>query len=215
MATGVDQLMRRYRPVTAVAAALCVAALIGGCQSGEPERSGRKATSSATASPTQSTAGSPGKGSVQVRDLSFVPPEDLTHVTNKAKQGNPKARYEMVGKVKPPLTPPVLDVFVEKGDVGPLKVRTASIVDLLKLQLRDPKVVRNEPIKVPGAVGARLIEVRFTCQQADGNGTFPCRQLEILVQRHQKPQYGLRYGMPEKTYDKQAAEGFVGSLRVS
>lgn len=206
--------MRSHRPVTAVAA-LCVAALIGGCQSGEPGPSaGTPTRDTATSHPPSATPTAEAAG-VRVRDLSFAPPDALTHVTDKAEQGNPKADYEMVGKVKPPLTPPVLDVFVEKGDVGPLQMRTASIVDLLKLQLKDPKVVRNEPIEVPGAVGARLIEVRFTCTQADGDGTFPCRQLEILVQRERKPQYGLRYGMPDKSYDKKAVERFVASLRVT
>lgn len=178
-------------------------AVVAGCRGGEEPKT--------SPSPTVT----PLPGSIQVRDFSFVPPDGLTKVEERGKQQNTNASYEMVGKAKPPMSPPRFDVFVEKGDVGSAKVRAAAIVDLANLQLDNAKIVRNERVKVPGAVDARLIEITFVCGGTTGKAEVPCRQFEVLVQTKTKPQYGLRYGMPEKHYDKAAVDDLTDSLRVT
>lgn len=188
-----------------VGALVLLLAVTAGCRGGEDPRS----------SPSPTPTVTPVAGSVQVRALSFVPPDGLTRVAERDKQQNTNASYEMVGTAKPPTSPPRFDVFLEKGDVGSAKVRAAAIVDLANLQLDDAKIVRNERIEVPGAVDARLIEITFVCGGTTGKAKIPCRQFEVLVQTERKPQYGLRYGMPEKHYDKAAVDELTRSLRVT
>lgn len=199
---------RRSFAVRGLAALAVVAALATGCQSG----GGDEPTKSPTPSPTITVT--PVPGSVKVQGLSFVAPEGLTKVDARADQANPKASYELVGKAEPPTSPPRLDVFVEKGDVGSLQVRTAQILDLTQLQLQDAKVVGNKAVKVPGATGARLIEVEFTCTGTTGKEEIPCKQVELLVQMPNKPQYGIRYGMATKQYDKATIDALVKSVRA-
>lgn len=193
----------RRRGPRAVAALLLPLAVAGGCR-GDPE-------AASTPSPTVT----PVAGSVQVRGFSFVPPDGLSKVEDRGEQQNTNASYEMVGEAEPPTSPPRLDVFVEHGDVGSAQVRAAAIVDLIKLQLTDPTIVRNEPLDVPGAVNARVIEVTFTCHGTTGEEEIPCRQVEVLVQTEQKPQYGLRYGLPEKQHDERVVDELLASLRTT
>lgn len=173
---------------------------------------GDKSSPSPSATPTASVT--PLAGSVKVQGFSFVPPKGLTRVTRPADRANPKASYEMSGKAKPPTSPPTLDVFVERGDIGSLRVRAAQIIDLAHVQLRNVEVVQNKPIKVPGATAAQLIELSFTCTGTTGKAAIPCRQFEVLVQMPHKPQYGLRYGMATKQYDAKAVQQLLGSMRA-
>lgn len=184
--------------LSAVIAALVVAA---GCQQG-----GAKAPS-ATVTPLA--------GSVAVQHLSFVPPPGLRHVADKGQQRNPNASYEISGKAGKAGSPPVLDVFVEQGDVGPLKARAASIVDMVNAQLRDAKILRNQQVRVPGAQSAQVIEFTFTCQGPDRSKKTPCHQVEVIVQMPHKPQYGLRYGMPAALFKKANVDALLASIRVT
>lgn len=196
------------RPIRVLAAVAAATAFSVACQGG----GGSEQSASPTPRPTSAT---PVPGSVQVQGFSFLPPDDLTKVENRQEQTNTNAAYEMVGDAEPPTSPPTLDVFVEKGDVGSLKVRTAQIVDLVKLQLKDAKINQNKAIEVPGAQSARLVDVSFTCTGTTGEEEIPCRQIEVLVQMPDKPQYGLRYGMATEQYDQQAVDELLTSLRAS
>lgn len=190
--------------LSAVLAAVVVAA---GCQQGGADKPSASPTSSATVTPMP--------GSVAVQHLTFVPPPGLRQVTDKGHQRNPNASYEMSGKAGKAVAPPVLDVFVERGDVGPLKARAASIVDMVKVQLRDAKILRNQQLRVPGAQSAQVIEFTFTCQGPDRSKKIPCHQVEVLVQMRHKPQYGMRYGMPATLYKKANVDSLLGSIRVT
>lgn len=190
-----------------LAAALAAVVVAAGCQPSGADKP--------PASPTPSAKVTPLAGSVAVQQLSFVPPPGLWHVTDKGQQRNPNASYEMSGKAGKAVAPPVLDVFVEHGDVGPLKARTASIVDMVKAQLRDAKILRNQQVRVPGAQSAQIIEFTFTCQGPDRSRKTPCHQLEVLVQMPHKPQYGMRYGMPASLYKKANVDSLLGSIRVT
>lgn len=199
---------RRATTIAGTAALTCVLVLAAGCGGA----GGGHSSSSPT--PTASTSVTPLPGSVKVSGFSFVPPKGLTRVTKPADRANPKANYEMSGKAKPPMSPPTLDVFVEKGDIGSLQVRAAQIIDLAHVQLRNVEVVQNKAIKVPGASAARIIQFSFTCTGTTGTAAIPCRQVEVLVQMPHKPQYGLRYGMATKQYDAKAIQRLLGSLRA-
>ena len=203
--------MRARRPR---AAARMVAVLAVACTLATGCFSGGEQASSPTPTPTPTVTVTPLPGSVAVQGFSFVPPEGLEKVKSRKERVSPKASYEYVGKAEPPTSPPRLAVFVEKGDVGSLEVRTAQIVDLAQLQLQDAKVAQNKSIKVPGAEAARLVEVTFTCTGTTGEESIPCRQFEVLVQMPDKPQYGLRYGMSTKQYDEQDVDALLESLRA-
>lgn len=162
------------------------------------------------------TPASPKPGSTQVQGLAFVPPDGLKRVEDKTKQRNQNASLEMVGKTESEAAAPALDVFVERGKIGPLDARTASIVDMIKLQLTDPEIVRNEKIDVPGALEGRVIEATFSCGVGGQSGSsVPCRQVEILVQMPKKPHYGIRYGMPERDYSESELDALVSSVRIT
>lgn len=189
---------------------VAVTVLAVGCQSG----GGDASSSSPTPTTSPTTKVTPVKGSTQVKGLTFLAPDGLKKVEKKEDRANTAAAYEMSGTAKPPTSPPVLDVFVDKRNSGSLKVRTAQIVDIARLQLPDAKVVKNEPLKVPGAKAARRIEVTFTCHGTTGKEEIPCRQVELLVQMPRKPQYGIRYGMATAQYDAAAVDRLARSLRA-
>src|SRR5690606_14018081 len=117
-------------------------------------------------------------------------------------QRNTKASLELVGTTKSKVASPTLDVFVEREKVGDVEVRATSIIDMMKAQLAELKVVRNMKVDVPGAADARVIEVTYKCLvDREKEEYVPCRQLELLVQMPDAPQYGIRYGMAESDYD--------------
>ena len=188
-------------PVGMAVAALLLAA---GCQGGGDRAS----------SPTPSQRVTPLPGSVEVQGVNFVPPDGLTRAEkDELRHGN--AAYEMVGDAKPPTPPPTLDVFVERGDVGPLKVRTTTVVNGLNLQAENVRFVENRRVRVPGAEAAQLIEVTYTCSTEDGEKKVTCRQLELIVQMPNAPQYNLRYGLTSGDYSKADFTALVSSVRVT
>lgn len=201
------------------------AALVAGCQADGSSESGHSsptatpssATTSARAtSPDPSGTSSAAAGrNVTVRELTFTPPEGFRRVHKTAQQRNAAAAYELVGKKKPPVAAPILDVFLEKGDVGTAKVRASSIRGLINLQLKNPKIVTYKAIDVRGARGGWLIETRFSCVGKKGKQRVPCHQIDVLVETPGKPQYGLRYFAAEKQYDEKGAERLLSSLRVN
>lgn len=192
---------RRIRAICVAAAGMLLAA---GCQSGGAHP---KTSAPLTHRPT------PAAGSVSVQGLTFVPPTGLKHVAG-GKQNNPQATYELAGRPQGKLSPPILDVFAERGNVGPLKVRVTSIVDQVNAQLKGVKILRNQQIDVPGAQAAQVVEFTFQCTDGNGGSGYPCHQVELVMQMPAKPQYGIRYGMPQREYHKTTVDALLSSVRI-
>lgn len=204
-------MLARMRGLPRQLAVICAAvALVAGCQGGGEEASS-PAPSSAAPSVTQVT---PAPDSVAVQQLSFVPPDGFHQVTDEAKRTHEQAAYESIGEPSDPSTvDPTIYVFVERADVGPVSARRVAFVNMANLQFEDVQIVRDEPVQVPGAEAAHLVEVTYTC--GEGTGEYQCHQIELLVQRPQNPQFGLRIGMAEADWDAATVDALLSSVRVT
>lgn len=196
------------RQLAALGAAV---ALVAGCQGSGGETASSPAPSSAAPSATRIT---PAPGSVVVQQLSFVPPDEFHQVTDEAERTHEQAAYESVGEPSDPSTvDPTIYVFVEQADVGPVSARRVAFVNTANLQFEDLEIVRDEAIQVPGAAAAHVVEVTYTC--GEGTGEYQCHQIELLVQRPENPQLGLRIGMAEDDWDEATVDALLSSVRVT
>lgn len=202
------------RPVSRVLSLVAAAALVAGCQAGSA-----RGGSSPTPSSPQPTIGTPSSeppgDTVTVEGLSFSPPAKFRHITKTTNQRNEKASYELMGPKRSNIAAPIVDLFVERGDIGSAKVRAASIRDLIKLQLTNVHIVTDKQIEVAGAKRGWLIETKFSCTNAHGKAIAPCHQIDVLIQTKAKPQYGLRYFASQREFKATIKKQLLSSLRVS
>ncbi len=126
-------------------------------------------------------------------------------------RAKPKAALELEGPQKNGLRPPTLFVFVERGPVGSLRFREDLLIRVLKDQLPNFSFQSRRDLEVPGALAARVLEFTFT---SPNEASVPWRQVEVLIQTRDGPQYGIRYGAPSAQYDEQMVKQLLDTLRV-
>lgn len=206
-------------PARCVLSLATAAVLVAGCQAGSPQGGSSPTPTSPPPSSPQPTAGTPSSpppsDTVTVEGLSFTRPAKFRHVKKTTSQRNEKASYELMGPKKSKIAAPIVDVFVERGDIGSAKVRAASIRDLINIQLKNVHIITDKQIGVAGARRGWLIETKFSCTNSHGKAIAPCHQIDVLIQTKTKPQYGLRYFASQREFKPKIKKRLLSSLRVN
>jgi hypothetical protein len=115
--------------------------------------------------------------------------------------------------------PPLLLVFVEQGQVGPLAVREPLLRAQLSNALPGATLGSSTHVRVAGSTDAVQFDVRYTTKAAtsildtamDATDT---RQRELVVETPGLPKYGVRYSAPADQFSEQVWQGIVRSLSV-
>lgn len=202
---------RRHRgdrlAVLVVAAVLAVA--LAGCTDGGREEADAP-------SPT-ATAVPEGWRAQQIEGLRVLVPEEFEELSGGATAEGVTQKYGVpyTDQTSPP---PVLQVFVEQGEVGPLDVRAPLLVGSLEAEL-GIEIPEPQEVEVEGAVTA----AEFTYDYRTEGGTTSSgttleptdiRQSDLLVETEGLPKYGLRYAAPADQYDEELWRTVVETLQV-
>jgi hypothetical protein len=110
--------------------------------------------------------------------------------------------------------PPAVAVFAETGRVGPLGVRAELLADSRKVQLGVGPTGPARQVRVPGALGATVLEWVWDYDVLADKPPVPSRQVEVLVQTSGPEQYGLLLGGPSKYLTDQVVADFLAAVAV-
>lgn len=115
--------------------------------------------------------------------------------------------------------PPLLLVFVEQGQVGPLPIREPLLRAQLQNALPGATLGTSTHVRVAGSTDAVQFDVRYRTKAATSLLDTPLdatdvRQRELLVETPGLPKYGVRYSAPVAQFSDQVWQGILTSLTV-
>lgn len=213
--------MRRVAPVGLAVLAAVAAVALTACSSDDAGSAAQPsgATGSPTASATTPTTAAsrpptpPGWTAAQQGRLAFALPPGFAPRPEGA--GMPGAAAQWTKTDDPKLKiPPAVAVFVETGNVGPLKVRTDLVTQARTAELGAQPTGPATDLQVPGSLGAQAVEWKWDYDFLRDQPPVPSRQVEVIVQTQGPEQYGLLIGGPVEFLTDDVLQAFESSIAV-
>ncbi len=198
----------------------CLALVPAACSGGSEATGERTPTPAPTVSP--SGSGSPTGVTPTVPDgwaparqdaLTFALPAGFTKRPSGTGMPGAAAQWTKTDSTRLAV-PPAAAVFVETGRVGPLGVRTELLKDTRTAQLGAEPKGPARAVRVPGALGATVLEWAWDYAFVADEPPVPSRQVEVVVQTSGAEQYGVLLGGPAAYLTDQVVADFLASVAV-
>jgi hypothetical protein len=109
---------------------------------------------------------------------------------------------------------PLVALFVERRAVGSLDLRTELLTEVRSAQVGVKPTGPPRDITVPGAVGAQVVEWRWTYPARGSLPSGSVRLVEVVLQTAGPDQYGVKFVGAAPFVTDDAVNGLLASLRI-
>jgi hypothetical protein len=149
----------------------------------------------------------PAKAAVTVETLSFVPPDNMKPITatdqDVALELSLKGATAGSGDAVPP---PGVQVFKGGRDIGGVPIRVELIKSRFAADTPDAQFSQRDA-KIPGAAKVMILETTFPQVSA--------KQMDIVIGTAAGPQYDIRYGAEQNSFDQGGFDRIVSTAQIS